>query len=471
MRYATIIFVTVLFVLGLSASVVAQVEVYLPIIPTDQDTLMEEILSDLADAGLDASEVEEVRVEMLADEWHQVVSTAVDDDTMYTGCLLGSGVLVRVAEGEEPSRPCRGNAQQVSWHIRGPQGPPGQAGRDGEDGAKGDPGTDGIDCWDLNGNGLPDDFNGQPNDEDTNNDDVVDVLDCQGPRGQDGEKGDKGDPGPQGPVGLTGPAGEKGVKGDPGPPGPPGEDADTQALEARIAQLETSLANVSTQLDSITVRVPKTGQRGCYDSYGTAISCDGTGQDGEYRLGITPAIVPDRNDSSNVYTMPILVDGRFVDLGDGTVLDKLTKFIWLKDANCVKTHYLSVDQFGDADGALPWQDSLDFVAGVNSGVYPDCGGTWSDWRLPNFNELHSLVDNRFYNPPILPGHPFENVESGDLECPYWWSSTTRTELTSEAWAQSRLRGDFNYSPILDKIEGRACVWLVRGGPGPDWPDN
>jgi hypothetical protein len=54
------------------------------------------------------------------------------------------------------------------------------------------PGVDGINCWDLNENGTAD------AEEDTNGDGVVNVMDCQG---ADGSNGSSGPQGPQGPAG------------------------------------------------------------------------------------------------------------------------------------------------------------------------------------------------------------------------------------------------------------------------------
>ena len=94
-----------------------------------------------------------------------------------------------------------------TWNAldcQGPVGTDGQDGADGDPGIAGEPGTDGMDglsCWDLNGNGSAD-LN-----EDVNGDGVVDVLDCQGPAGPTGADGIAGPPGPIGPPGLEGPAG------------------------------------------------------------------------------------------------------------------------------------------------------------------------------------------------------------------------------------------------------------------------
>ena len=107
--------------------------------------------------------------------------------------------------------------------AQGPQGP------QGAQGPPGPPGS-GADCWDTNGNGIPD------SNEDTNGDGVFDENDCIGPagaQGPQGPKGPQGEPGPQGAnVGAQGPRGPQGPRGDDyvGPPGiagidgPPGID-------------------------------------------------------------------------------------------------------------------------------------------------------------------------------------------------------------------------------------------------------
>lgn len=71
--------------------------------------------------------------------------------------------------------------------------------------------------------------------------------------GLQGEQGVQGIQGEQGLIGLTGPAGEDGAQGPPGPEGPegpegprglkgaPGSDADCDALEDRIAELEARI--------------------------------------------------------------------------------------------------------------------------------------------------------------------------------------------------------------------------------------
>ena len=73
-------------------------------------------------------------------------------------------------------------------------------------GEPGKNGVDGISCWDLNGNRVNDP------EEDTNGDGVFSASDCQGLKG---DKGDQGQRGLRGERGVRGLPGLKGEKGDP----------------------------------------------------------------------------------------------------------------------------------------------------------------------------------------------------------------------------------------------------------------
>jgi hypothetical protein len=153
--------------------------------------------------------------------------------------------------------------------------------------------------------------------------------------------------------------------------------------------------------------VPQTGQTTCWDSGGTIIPCGGTGQDGDIEAGVVPP------------------SPRFTDNGDGTITDNLTHLVWLKDANCL-------------DGTTNWQGALDFANGLYDGC-TNCGGTNNDcglsddsiegdWRLPNRNELTSLLDLENINPALPTDHPFMNFQSS-----IYWSSTTNANSPSSAW--------------------------------------
>ena len=96
--------------------------------------------------------------------------------------------------------------------------------------------------------------------------------------------------------------------------------------------------------------VPKTGQTTIYAA----------GDDGDLQKGIA------------------LPSPRFTDNGNGTVTDNLTGLIWLKNANCIGASYPQLDQEGvPGDGAVDWSNALNFVAGINAGIY-DCSDTSGD---------------------------------------------------------------------------------------------
>lgn len=201
--------------------------------------------------------------------------------------------------------------------------------------------------------------------------------------------------------------------------------------------------------------VPKTGQTQCWDEGGAIRVCDNTEEDGEYQMGGRIATPEDyRNWHSSFRAYP-----RFKDHADGTVTDNLTGLIWLKNANCIADNPGFDNDFILDDGGVTWQHGLNFIRGINTGLY-DCGdtsnngGIQTDWRMPNFNELLSLTDFSQADPALSNGHPFL-----DVYATYYWSSTTVTNSTFLAWAV------YIYRPYIhgeDKTKG-FTVWPVRGG--------
>jgi hypothetical protein len=173
---------------------------------------------------------------------------------------------------------------------------------------------------------------------------------------------------------------------------------------------------------------PKTGQTTAYD----------INDDGDLQMGAA-------------WPVP-----RFTDNGDGTVTDNQTKLIWLKDANCIATTCPGFDSDGTlGDGKVNWQSALHFMDAITIGGCPECGAGYSDWRLPNARELHSLIDFGNDNPALPASHPFTSVETG-----FYWSSTTFEGNTSGAWGVHIFSGSVT---SLDKSNDLWYVWPVRGG--------
>jgi hypothetical protein len=94
------------------------------------------------------------------------------------------------------------------------------------------------------------------------------------------------------------------------------------------------------------------------------------------------------------------------------------------------------------------------------------GSAAGDWRLPNRNELNSLIDAAYYNPALSntagtdhwsAGDPFTDVQLDT----YYWSSTTFPANTATAW---QVRLNDGYAVCGDKNISR-YIWPVRGGRG------
>jgi hypothetical protein len=137
--------------------------------------------------------------------------------------------------------------------------------------------------------------------------------------------------------------------------------------------------------------LPRTGQGHCYNSRGEIISCAGSGQDGQHRLG-RPWPVP-----------------RF-EPGKLTVADRLTNLRWTRHAD-------------NSDGPVSWQQALAVVRDLNG----TCFAGIDHWRLPNINELESLVDCSASQPALPANHPFVGLREG------YWSATTSFFETDWAW--------------------------------------
>ncbi len=161
--------------------------------------------------------------------------------------------------------------------------------------------------------------------------------------------------------------------------------------------------------------LPETGQTTCYDATGGTVACVTTGQDGDLKKGVA-------------WPSP-----RFTVDGTGLcVTDNLTGLMWVRTP----------------DSTLrTWATALSYANGLIL-----CG--YDDWRLPNVNELESLINAEQANTATwLNTQGFSNVQAFG-----YWSSTTYAGSTTYAW-----------SVYMDGVvfgEGKAItnyVWAVRAG--------
>ena len=182
---------------------------------------------------------------------------------------------------------------------------------------------------------------------------------------------------------------------------------------------------VRSGLSSFVYVLPRTGQTLCYESTGAITTCNGSGQDGETLKGA------------------VWNSTRFTNLANGTIQDNLTDLIWSKDANAP-----------GPDSCAPattknWQNSLDYIKCLNTNSYLGFG----DWRLPNQNELSSLVNYAQLNQAAwLTGLGFTGVQAA-----FYWSSSTSADSTSDAWGVDMGDGDVDG----DNKTYSQFVWPVR----------
>lgn len=102
---------------------------------------------------------------------------------------------------------------------------------------------------------------------------------------------------------------------------------------------------------------------------------------------------------------------QFVDNGDGTITDKATGLMWLKN---------------DSTTAMTWEKALAYAESMNTAGH-------SDWRLPNAKELQSLVD--YSRSPDTTASAaidpiFQTTNIGTAQKPeygFYWTGTSHVE--------------------------------------------
>lgn len=139
------------------------------------------------------------------------------------------------------------------------------------------------------------------------------------------------------------------------------------------------------------------------DSAGTPVEIHGTGStvtfvplsDGEYSLNLT---VSDGIASTQLSQSVDVkwTSYRYIDRGNGTVLDTKTNLLWLKNAGCVA---LNLDLFWGVNATM----AQERVAALSSGGCGlNDGSASGDWRLPLADEFRRIiVTPRFSQPPAL----------------------------------------------------------------------
>lgn len=135
---------------------------------------------------------------------------------------------------------------------------------------------------------------------------------------------------------------------------------------------------------------------------------------------------------------------RFTDNNDGTVKDNLTGLVWLKNANCLVE-------------IRSWTDAVSAARNLASGACGLSDGSRAgDWRMPNRNELASLLDLSKRNPALPAGHPFTNFQVDK----YWTSTNFASSSSGNVWLV-----DFSDGSLpLGTIANFRYSHFVRDGP-------
>ena len=128
--------------------------------------------------------------------------------------------------------------------------------------------------------------------------------------------------------------------------------------------------------------------------------------------------------------LPLEKKHKLKDNEDGTVTDFTTRLMWKKEARKKMT----------------WEEALNYCENLNYAGF-------TDWRLPNINELLSLVDYS-QNEPCINTEYFPGTKSSQ-----YWSSTTNVLVPKHAWLVL-----FNHGNISSNAKEKE-YWVrpVRGG--------
>jgi Protein of unknown function (DUF1566) len=148
-----------------------------------------------------------------------------------------------------------------------------------------------------------------------------------------------------------------------------------------------------------------------------------------------------------VLVLPSAARAALLDNGDGTVTDTVTGLMWDKcphgqsDLSCAT----------GAATPMTWADALAAAASAHTNRYKGHAG----WRLPNKNELDSLVELGRATAPAINVVAFPTTPGQSF-----WTATTYTIANgySSAWHVNFNDGDIG---ITDKSTGSHYVRLVR----------
>lgn len=121
---------------------------------------------------------------------------------------------------------------------------------------------------------------------------------------------------------------------------------------------------------------------------------------------------------------------KFIVNGDGTVTDTSTGLMWQQETQ----------------GPMNWESAINCCESLTLAGH-------DDWRLPNINELQSIIDYSYYNPVI------DYTVFPDTTSSYYWASDILDCHPDYAW-----RAYFGSGHVYDSHKSNFYyVRAVRGG--------
>jgi len=108
---------------------------------------------------------------------------------------------------------------------------------------------------------------------------------------------------------------------------------------------------------------------------------------------------------------------RFIDNGDGTITEKVTRLMWVKDPSQIPGGLWGTPGI---PVRMTWSNAIINCEALNYAGY-------SDWRLPNVTELESIVDYGRYSPAI------DTLFFPNSQTSYYLTSSTVAYITSYCW--------------------------------------
>jgi hypothetical protein len=146
---------------------------------------------------------------------------------------------------------------------------------------------------------------------------------------------------------------------------------------------------------------------------------------------------------------------KFNDNDDGTVTDGATGLMWMK----VDSGELKAGK--NKDGKMNWQEALEWAENLEFAGY-------SNWRLPNIKELHSIID--YTRSPVTSNSASIDpvfrttsliAEDGQEDYPFYWSGTTHAGLSRVSSAAYVAFGR-SFGWMRNRRTGRYMLMDVHG---------